>query len=108
MVTLTPAPNQEVSLEEVNNEINKIEGGYTPPKTDDSHLSDQKPNKNSDVSVDTGVNSDAEVSDPNVLLERATVLEEQAKEMRKEAKSLRNKAAKLKAENNSSEIDDQA
>lgn len=37
-VTMTPVPNQTVSLAELNAEIRKIEGGYTPPKTDPSHL----------------------------------------------------------------------
>lgn len=39
-VTLTPVPNQTVSLAELNAEIRKIEGGYTPPKTDPSHLNE--------------------------------------------------------------------
>ena len=33
-VSLTPIPNQSVPLAEVNREIKKLEGGYTPPKTD--------------------------------------------------------------------------
>ena len=34
MVMLTPTPSQSVSLEEVNIEINKIDGNYTPPLND--------------------------------------------------------------------------
>lgn len=33
-VSLTPLPNQSLPLSEVNKEIRKLEGGYTPPKTD--------------------------------------------------------------------------
>lgn len=35
-VSLTPLPNQTVPLSDVNREIRKLEGGYTPPKTDPS------------------------------------------------------------------------
>jgi hypothetical protein len=33
-VSLTPTPSQKINLAEVNAEINKIKGGYVPPKTD--------------------------------------------------------------------------
>lgn len=33
-VSLTPTPSQKISLSEVNAELNKIKGGYVPPKTD--------------------------------------------------------------------------
>lgn len=37
-VSLTPMPSQNIPLAEVNAEIRKIDGGYTPPKTDPAHL----------------------------------------------------------------------
>ena len=37
-VSLTPLPNQRIELAEVNKELRKIEGGYTPPKTDPASL----------------------------------------------------------------------
>lgn len=35
-VSLNPLPNQSIPLADVNREIRKLEGGYTPPKTDPS------------------------------------------------------------------------
>jgi len=40
-VSLTPSPSHSVPLADVNAEIRKIEGGYTPPVNDDSHLANQ-------------------------------------------------------------------
>lgn len=41
MVALTPVPGQAVPLESVNAELHKLKGGYTPPKTDSSHIENQ-------------------------------------------------------------------
>jgi len=36
-VSLTPLPNQSLPLADVNREIKKLEGGYTPPKPEESN-----------------------------------------------------------------------
>lgn len=41
-VSLTPLPNQFVPLADVNKEIRKLEGGYTPPKTDPASVQNQR------------------------------------------------------------------
>lgn len=41
-VALTPLPNQSVPLGEVNQELRKLEGGYTPPKTDPASLKESR------------------------------------------------------------------
>lgn len=41
-VALTPLPNQSVPLADVNQELRKLEGGYTPPKTDPASLQEQR------------------------------------------------------------------
>lgn len=40
LVSLTPIPGQAVPLESVNAELRKLNGGYTPPKTDSAHLAE--------------------------------------------------------------------
>jgi hypothetical protein len=40
-VSLVPVPNQAIPLRDVNLEIRKIEGNYTPPKNDSIHLRSQ-------------------------------------------------------------------
>lgn len=50
-VALTPLPNQSVPLAEVNAEIRRLDGGYTPPKNDPAHL-----NEGAVLETDPGLN----------------------------------------------------
>jgi hypothetical protein len=90
MVFLTPTPSQKVSLKEVNVEINKLEGGYTPPKTEADP-----------VSVDTQPlteSTEAAVPEASVaenLLVQAELLEQDAKALLQDAESKKSEAYKL-------------
>lgn len=67
LVSLTPMPGQAVPLEAVNAELRKLKGGYTPPKTDGSHLNeDQHRITAKDIPG---------ASDPLSLMENGSVLE---------------------------------
>jgi hypothetical protein len=88
LVFLTPTPSDKVSLKEVNAEINKLEGGYTPPKTDP-------------VSVDTQpISGSAETVAPDAsvaesLLVQAELLEQDAKSLLDDAEAKKSEAYKL-------------
>ncbi|MDA8842116.1 hypothetical protein N9N08_00390 [bacterium] len=88
MVFLTPTPSDKISLKEVNSEINKLEGGYTPPKTDP-------------VSVDTQPiteSADAELPEASVaenLLVQAELLEQDAKAILEDAEAKKSEAYNL-------------
>lgn len=90
MVFLTPTPSQKVSLKEVNVEINKLEGGYTPPKTEADP-----------VSVDTQPlteSTEAAVPEASVaenLLVQAELLEQDAKALLQDAEAKKSEAYKL-------------
>jgi len=90
MVFLTPTPSQKVSLKEVNIEINKLEGGYTPPKTEVDP-----------VSVDTQPlteSTEAAVPEASVaenLLVQAELLEQDAKALLQDADAKKSEAYKL-------------
>jgi len=90
MVFLTPTPSQKVSLKEVNVEINKLEGGYTPPKTETDP-----------VSVDTQPiteSTEAAVPEASVaenLLVQAELLEQDAKALLQDADAKKSEAYKL-------------
>jgi len=90
MVFLTPTPSQKVSLKEVNVEINKLEGGYTPPKTEVDP-----------VSVDTQPlteSTEAAVPEASVaenLLVQAELLEQDAKALLQDADAKKSEAYKL-------------
>lgn len=90
MVFLTPTPSQKVSLKEVNVEINKLEGGYTPPKTEVDP-----------VSVDTQPlteSTEAAVPEASVaenLLVQAELLEQDAKALLQDAEAKKSEAYKL-------------
>jgi hypothetical protein len=50
-VSLTPTPSQKISLADVNFEINKIKGGYTPPITDPTNLQTRVTTENIEKTV---------------------------------------------------------
>jgi len=90
MVFLTPTPSQKISLKEVNAEINKIEGGYTPPKTDVDPVSvDTQPLTES---TETAV---PEASVAEGLLVQAELLEQDAKALLSDADAKKAEAYKL-------------
>lgn len=90
LVFLTPTPSQKVSLKEVNAEINKIEGGYTPPITDVDPVSvDTQPLTES---TETAV---PEASVAESLLVQAELLEEDAKALITDAEAKKAEAYKL-------------
>lgn len=91
-VNLTPTPAQAVPLADVNAEIRKLEGGYTPPKTDDSHL--KEPTGPQAAPVEP-----TEDGDPKALAEslmvQADLMLEDAAAMKKEASSKKRQAQKM-------------
>ena len=90
MVFLTPTPSQKISLKEVNAEINKIEGGYTPPKTEVDPVSvDTQPLTES---TETAV---PEASVAESLLVQAELLEQDAKALLSDAEAKKAEAYKL-------------
>jgi len=90
MVFLTPTPSQKVSLKEVNVEINKLEGGYTPPKTEVDPVSvDTQPlTESTEAAV-------PEVSVAENLLVQAELLEQDAKALLQDADAKKSEAYKL-------------
>lgn len=85
-VSLTPMPNQSVPLADVNAELRKINGGYVPPKTDETHIADNPARANDSLAV-------ADLDEAEGLLVQAQLLEDDAKQLVAEAKEKR-KAAK--------------
>lgn len=89
LVTLNPTPSHSVPLADVNAEIRKIEGGYTPPKNDEAHLNaDQKPNNTTNV---VPVSEDEAES----LLVQAQLLEDDAKSLLADAERKKEQAYAL-------------
>ena len=89
MVSLTPLPNQSVSLEEVNRELRQIENESNPPLKTESDV----------ARIDTGAPVVEDGSDPeavaNNLLSQATLLEEDAKALIEDAEAKRKQAFDL-------------
>jgi len=112
-VSLTPIPNQSVPLAEVNAAINQIEGGYIPPKTDESHLrSSDVPRENiaegTSVETDPGLNADRVAGTVNTtdngddsagiaknLLAQAELMEADIQALQADAKAKKAEAYKL-------------
>lgn len=112
-VSLTPLPNQSISLAEVNEAINQIEGGYVPPKNDESHLRSEdvpRPTLNEGTNletdpalnaerIDSGINSTINGDDPAAiarnLLAQADLLAADAKALQADAKAKQAEAYKL-------------
>ena len=94
LVHLTPAPNQALPLEQVNAEIRKLKGGYTPPVNDASHLNDETTRTVAkDDAVDSSDNSVAEIA--KNLLAQATLMEEDATALLKDAETKKQEAFRL-------------
>jgi len=90
LVFLTPTPSQKISLKEVNAEINKIESGYTPPKTEVNPVSvDTQPLTES---TETAV---PEASVAESLLVQAELLEQDAKALLSDAEAKKAEAYRL-------------
>lgn len=87
MVWLVPAPGQSVPLEAVNAEIRKINSGYVPPKTDETHLN--QPAKAPEPP------SQEELSVAQNLLFQAKLMEEDAQGMLREARAKMAEAYRL-------------
>lgn len=93
LVHLTPAPNQALPLEQVNAEIRKLKGGYTPPVNDPSHLNEgsTKP-----VSTEEKASGEDDVSGiAKTLLAQATLMEEDGERMLAEAEAKKQEAFRL-------------
>jgi hypothetical protein len=88
LVFLTPTPSDKVSLKEVNAEINKLEGGYTPPKTDPVSVDTQPISESAET-----VAPDASVAES--LLVQAELLEQDAKSLLDDAEAKKSEAYKL-------------
>lgn len=88
LVFLTPTPSDKVSLKEVNAEINKLEGGYTPPKTDPVNVDTQRISESAET-----VAPDASVAES--LLVQAELLEQDAKSLLEDAEAKKSEAYKL-------------
>ena len=91
MVTMTPFPNQEVPLKELNIEIRKIANGSNPPlktEVNPTSLNAQAPVQQSEVS------DDPEAIAQN-LLTQASLLEEDAKALVSDAEAKRQEAYRL-------------
>ena len=95
LVQLTPAPNQSLPLDQVNAEIRKLKGGYTPPVNDPSHLSETSTKP---VSTDAGntVEEGGDVAGiAKSLLAQATLMEEDGQRMLTEAEAKKQEAFRL-------------
>ncbi len=88
MVFLTPTPSQKVSLKEVNAEINKIDGGYTPPVTDPASQTEAMPTP-ADVPAPEGA------SEAEGLLVQAELMEQDAQSMLAEAEARKEQAYQM-------------
>ena len=102
MVKLTPVPNQEVELSDVNAELGKIETGSNPPlKTEENII------EGDGVSVDTGAAPTPVVGDQtegepieiaNNLLAQAELLEQDAKALVSDAEAKKSEAYRIAPE----------
>lgn len=101
LVQLTPTPSQSLPLEQVNSEIRKLKGGYTPPVNDASHLNDEstKPVTSNELSESAEVTASADdegvASIAKNLLAQATLMEEDATALLKEAETKKQEAFRL-------------
>jgi hypothetical protein len=96
LVQLTPSPNQALPLEEVNAEIRKLKGGYTPPVNDASHLNDESTQSvTKDDSVTASADDDGVANIAKNLLTQATLMEEDATALLKEAETKKQEAFRL-------------
>jgi hypothetical protein len=95
LVHLTPSPNQSMPLDQVNSEIRKLKGGYTPPVNDSSHLNDTT-TKPVSTEAESTVTEDDDVSGiAKTLLAQATLMEEDGQRMLTEAEAKKQEAFRL-------------
>jgi hypothetical protein len=109
-VSLTPTPSQKISLAEVNVEINKIKGGYTPPKTDPAsqmRITTENVEKNmqavqpieTDSTLAAAAGSTSQTEDvletAKALLIQAELMEGDADDLARQAKAKRTEAYRL-------------
>jgi len=93
-IDLVPIPGQRVALTEVNAELRKIAGGYTPPKTDSSHLQAEGAVRNPiPASMDIKPGEEGQVAQS--LQEQAKLMREDAQRMIEEADAKEKQAADL-------------
>jgi len=95
LVHLTPAPNQALPLEEVNAEIRKLKGGYTPPVNDASHLNDTTTKPVSTETEPTATDEGDVSGIAKTLLAQATLMEEDGERMLAEAEAKKQEAFRL-------------
>lgn len=98
LVQLTPTPSQALPLEQVNAEIRKLKGGYTPPVNDASHLNNEttKPIAASESTEATASADDEGVASiAKNLLAQATLMEGDATALLKEAEAKKQEAFRL-------------
>lgn len=95
LVQLTPSPNQALPLEQVNAEIRKLKGGYTPPVNDASHLNDDTTKPVSELEAKASADDDGVASIAKNLLAQATLMEEDATALLKEAETKKQEAFRL-------------
>lgn len=89
-VSLTPTPSTSIPLAEVNAEIRKIEGGYVPPKNDESHIEKSLEPKTKDVAENVEAGSEAQN-----LLVQAQLMKEDAAKLAEEAEAKLQQAYEL-------------
>lgn len=87
-VWLVPAPGQAIPLEAVNAEIRKINGGYVPPKTDETHLSETR------APAPAPVTLESESTAQNLVMQ-ARLLEEDAQALMRDAQAKLQEAYRL-------------
>jgi hypothetical protein len=98
LVQLTPTPSQSLPLEDVNSEIRKLKGGYTPPINDASHLDNDTTKTvaaNQPLDVLTSTDDESVASIAKNLLTQATFMEEDATALLKEAETKKQEAFRL-------------
>jgi hypothetical protein len=98
LVQLTPTPSQSLPLEQVNAEIRKLKGGYTPPVNDASHLNDEttKPFTSTEsTEVTPSADDEGVASIAKNLLAQATLMEEDATALLKDAETKKQEAFRL-------------
>lgn len=100
LVSLTPTPSHSVPLKEVNQEIKKLDGGYTPPKNDGSHLQkgsvmETDPTLNQqrvEQSENTTDNGDDPESVARGIMMQAELMEQDARQLLADAQAKREQA----------------
>ena len=96
LVHLTPSPNQSLPLEEVNAEIRKLKGGYTPPVNDSSHLNDESTKSvTNEETITASADDESVASIAKNLLAQATLMEEDATALLKDAETKKQEAFRL-------------